>query len=222
VKAIGYIRVSTGKQAERGFSLDAQRAKLAGYATAYGLELLDIYEDQISGSKSKRPALAAALADMRERGDGLLVVKLDRLTRSVVHLGELLQTFQDYQLWSVMDHIDTRTSAGRLMLNLLTSVSQWEREAIGERTKAVFDYKREKGERIGHVPYGEQLACDGVHVEPCQDELDVIDLIRDYRERSRSWASIARYLNQAGSRRRTGTMWTKGATYKIGKRVGIE
>jgi DNA invertase Pin-like site-specific DNA recombinase len=88
-KTIAYLRVSTDKQADRGVSLDAQRAKLRAYAELYEPELVDVIVDAGYSAKSlDRPGLQRALA-MLKVGDveGLLVVKLDRLTRSVVDLG---------------------------------------------------------------------------------------------------------------------------------------
>jgi DNA invertase Pin-like site-specific DNA recombinase len=68
-------------------------------------------------------------------------------------------------LVSVADALDTRSAAGRLVLNIMVSVSQWEREAIGERTRDAMRHKRAKGERVGTVPFGARLAADGVQLE---------------------------------------------------------
>ena len=69
--------------------------------------------------------------------DAVIIAKLDRLTRSVKDLAELLERFNrhDVSLVSVAESLDTGTAAGRLVLNIMTAVSQWEREAIGERTR---------------------------------------------------------------------------------------
>src|SRR3954468_11614111 len=144
-KTIAYLRVSTDKQADRGVSLDAQRAKVNAYAELYDLELADVIVDAGESAKSlDRPGLQRALA-MLKAGDAeaLLVVKLDRLTRSVVDLGSLVERYfapGKAALLSVGEQIDTRSAAGRLVLNVLASVSQWEREAIGERTATVMQH----------------------------------------------------------------------------------
>src|SRR5579872_4363968 len=93
-RTIAYLRVSTDKQADRGVSLDAQRAKVAAYAELYDLELVDVIVDAGASAKTlDRPGLQRALGMLRRReADALLVVKLDRLTRSVKHLGELVET----------------------------------------------------------------------------------------------------------------------------------
>lgn len=100
--------------------------------------------------------MQAALADLREgRADGLLICKLDRLTRSVRDLGALLEGyFGRYALLSVADSIDTRSAGGRLVLHVLGSVSQWEREAICERTRDALHHLQQASVRIGGVPLG--------------------------------------------------------------------
>ena len=85
MKVIGYIRVSTDEQASNGQSLDSQRVKLEAYASLYDLELVEIIEDAgQSGKTLKREGLPHALAMLRSgKAEGLLIAKLDRLTRSV-------------------------------------------------------------------------------------------------------------------------------------------
>ena len=94
-RTVAYIRVSTDKQAEHGVSLEAQRAKVEAYAQLYDLDLIAVIEDAGQSAKSlDRPGLDHALTLLREgQADALLVVKLDRLTRSVRDLGDLLETY---------------------------------------------------------------------------------------------------------------------------------
>ena len=119
-------------------------------------------------SPSHRPGMARLLA-LVDAGavDTVIIAKLDRLTRSVVDLAELLKRFErrGVSLVSVADSLDTRSAAGRLVLNIMVSVSQWEREAIGERTRDAMRHKRAKGERVGTVPFGSHVAADGVQLE---------------------------------------------------------
>jgi DNA invertase Pin-like site-specific DNA recombinase len=122
-RVVGYIRVSTDSQADGGISLAAQRTKLEAYAVAMDLDLVEVCEDAGYSAKSikGRPALTRALATLDSGdADGLLIVKLDRLTRSVRDLGDLVDRYfgSKFLLLSVGDSIDTRTAAGRLVLNL--------------------------------------------------------------------------------------------------------
>lgn len=159
-RVISYVRVSTDEQANSGVSLAAQREKCELYARLHGLTLVEHIEDAGQSAKSlDRPGLQRALKMLRSgEADALLIVKLDRLTRSVRDLGTLLDThFQPgaATLMSVHDQIDTSTAAGRMVLNILTSVAQWEREAIGERTAAALAHKRSNGSKTGgHRPFG--------------------------------------------------------------------
>jgi DNA invertase Pin-like site-specific DNA recombinase len=158
VRVVGYARVSTDLQADQGISLEAQASKIRSYCDLHDLELVEILEESASGKNLRRPKLQRALQMLREdEADSLLVVKLDRLTRSLRDLLELIESyFQDrYSLLSVAEHIDTRTAAGRLMLNLLMVVAQWERETIGERTAFALRHLADLGFWTGtRPPYG--------------------------------------------------------------------
>ena len=155
MKVVGYIRVSTQEQANEGHSLGAQEAKLRQYAALYDLDLVGVVVDSGQSAKSlKRPGLQQALAFLEAgEAEGLLIAKLDRLTRSVRDLGTLLDTYfcKKHSLLAVAEQIDTRSATGRMMLNLLASVSQWEREVIGERTSAALQHLKTQGKRLGQA-----------------------------------------------------------------------
>ena len=187
-RTIAYLRVSTDKQADRGVSLDAQRSKAKAYAELYDLELVEVIVDAGESAKSlDRPGLQRALAMLKKgEAEALLVVKLDRLTRSVVDLGSLVDRYfapGKAALLSVGEQIDTRSAAGRLVLNVLASVSQWEREAIGERTATAMQHKaprRGAWRRPPPVPGRRSAARGGWRAppraprrrlrQPCSDE----------------------------------------------------
>src|SRR3984893_18012476 len=121
-----------------------------------------------SAKNLNRPGMLRllAMADAREI-DAVIIAKLDRLTRSVKDLGELLERFErrGVSLISVAESLDTGSAAGRLVINIITAVSQWEREAIGERTRDAMNHKRANGRCVGNLPYGYRLAEDGLHLE---------------------------------------------------------
>ena len=209
-RAVAYLRVSTDKQADKGVSLDVQRAKVEAYAQLYELDLVEVIVDAgVSAKTLDRPGLGKALGMLKTRqAEALLVVKLDRLTRSVVHLGELVADyFADgkWALLSVGEQIDTRSAAGRLVLNVLASVSQWEREAIGERTSAAMQHKVSLGEYTGgDLPYGFGLGPDGEKLIENAEEQKVLAAARGLRGAGLSLRSVARDLNAQGFRSRTG------------------
>src|SRR4051812_14622609 len=203
-RAIGYVRVSLEKQANEGHSLAAQERKLREYASLYDLELVEIVVDAGASAKSlDRPGLTRALEQLRAgAADALLVVKLDRLTRSVRDLGDLVEGYfgadRPFALLSVADQIDTRSAAGRLVLNVLASVSQWEREAIGERPSVVMQDLRSKGRYTGgDAPYG-YARGEGGRLDPVQSEQAAVALARDSRARGLTLRAVAADLDAAG------------------------
>jgi site-specific DNA recombinase len=155
MKTVGYVRVSTDKQADRGVSLDAQAEKIRAMAGVHNAELVEIVVDGGESAKSlQRPGMAHLLALVDgKKVQAVIIAKLDRLTRSVKDLCELLERFErrGVALISVAESLDTRSAAGRLVLNIMTAVSQWEREAIGERTRDAMSHKRSNGERVGNI-----------------------------------------------------------------------
>jgi site-specific DNA recombinase len=211
MQAIGYVRVSTDRQAEQGVSLEAQEAKIRAMATVQSAELLDVIVDGGESAKSlNRPGLQRLL-DLINAGkvDTVIVAKLDRLTRSVKDLCGLLELFEKRKvaLVSVAESLDTGSAAGRLVITIMGAVSQWEREAIGERTRDALRHKRGKGERVGNIEFGYRLSADGVHVEPDPDEQAALAAIRKLRLGGHSLRAVAGVLNESGHRTRRGTQW---------------
>jgi site-specific DNA recombinase len=209
-RAAGYVRVSTDGQADRGVSLDAQAEKIRAMATLQDAELLDVIVDGGESGKSlNRPGIdrLIAMVDRREV-EIVIIAKLDRLTRSVRDLADLLERFQKrgVALVSVGESLDTGSAAGRLVINLITCVSQWEREAIGERTRDALRHKRAQGLRAGNVPYGFELAEDEQTLRPSETERQILDMIRALRD-GRSLRQVARELNALGLRTRSGSPW---------------
>ncbi len=210
-RALGYVRVSTDKQAEQGVSLEAQAAKVRAMAEVQDAELLDVIEDAgVSAKSLQRPGLVRLLALVESRAvDTVIVAKLDRLTRSVRDLADLLDTFAKHgvSLVSVAESLDTGTAAGRLVLNVMASVSQWEREAIGERTRDAMAHIKANGQRVGTVPFGFQLAPDGVTLVPNLEEQRAKRLLDDLRAKGYTLRQIADELNRQGYRTRRGSAW---------------
>ena len=201
-KTIAYLRVSTDKQADKGISLEAQQDKAKAYASLYDLDLVEVIIDAGESAKTlERPGLQRALSMLKTgQADALLVVKLDRLTRSVVDLGKLIETYfapGKAALLSVSEQIDTRSAAGRLVLNILASVSQWERETIAERTRDAMRHKQSQGEYIGGgAPYGFELV-NGDLVEDLFEQ-GVIHQARELRDSGLSLAAVAKELDRRG------------------------
>ncbi len=206
-KTVGYIRVSTSDQADRGVSLEVQRQRLAAYAVALDLDLVGILEDGGESAKNlDRPGIKQALA-MLDSGEAeaLLVFKLDRLTRSVRDLDFLIKNYFESrcQLLSVGDSIDTRTASGRLTLNLLASIAQWEREKTVELVTEAMAHKKSKGEYCGgRRPIG-QRPVNGVLV-PDEAEQAILATIKSLRAEGLTLRTISAQLAQQGHVNRQG------------------
>jgi site-specific DNA recombinase len=210
MRAIGYVRVSTDKQADHGVSLEAQAEKIRAMAAIHSAELVDFIIEAGESAKSlNRPGMARLLqlVDTRQV-EGVIIAKLDRLTRSVKDLCILLERFErrDVALISVAESLDTGSAGGRLVLNIMTAVSQWEREAIGESTRDAMRHKRNAGERVGNIAYGYRLGKDERHLEPDETEQAVLAHIRARREQT-TLRGLAAELNAQGFRTRRGSAW---------------
>jgi DNA invertase Pin-like site-specific DNA recombinase len=154
--AIGYARVSTFKQANRGVSLEAQADAIRSECERRGWTLADVCVDAAKSGKSldKRDAFKRALV-MLDAGeaDVLVAAKLDRLSRSVVDLAYVMERARrgGWKLCVLDADVDTTTAGGELVANVLGSVAQWERRIISERTKAGLAKVRET-KTLGRPP----------------------------------------------------------------------
>jgi len=221
---VGYVRVSTEQQAGEGVSLDAQKTKLEAYAVAMDLELVAVFEDAGLSAKSlARPGLKAALAALEEgKASGLVVTKLDRLTRSVKDLGELVDRYfaSRFSLLSLSDAIDTRTASGRLVLHVLGAVSQWEREATAERTKDALAQLRADGVALGADPLGwrrTDTVDPGGHRarEEADDEMLTIARVLELQDRGLTVRAIAAALSKEGCTTKRGRRWHPTTVQRI-------
>lgn len=206
-RAIGYIRVSTDEQAEHGVSLAAQEAKLRAYCTAMDIHLVRIEVDAGLSAKSlARPGLQRALQALKREADAIIVVKLDRLSRSVRDTLALVDTHfrGECSLISLSESIDTRTPAGRMIVTVLSALAQLEREQISERVKGAMAHMASQGKYTGGVPYGHRLHDDGETIVPDDDEQKVIATARVLRSSGLSLRAIAESLRARGMVSRAG------------------
>ena len=188
-KLIGYVRVSTDEQAKDGISLAAQKHRISSWCEAMDAEFLGVEVDEaISGSvhPDKRPGLAAALTKVRSgEADGLVIVKLDRLSRDTRVILDLVAEFNKHkwQLASLTESLDTRTPHGKFFVTVLAGMSEMEREQGAVRTKAAlaeinrqhrcpgkrvpFGWRTQDGDAV--LPQG--TLPDGTHRDPDQRTL---------------------------------------------------
>ena len=177
-----YIRVSTDEQAKEGDSIPAQREALRKYIDEHEeLALADEYVDEgISGRKfQQRDELQRLLDDVRAgKIDLIAFTKLDRWFRSVRHYSSTQDLLDRYHvdwiaIWEPM--FGTATPSGRLVVNQMMSIAQYEAENTGSRIRQVFEYKVQQGEVLsGHIPRG--YVIQNKHLVPGPDANVIIDL----------------------------------------------
>ena len=199
MNAMGYSRVSTEEQARHGVSMDNQDNKIRLQAELSEYHLVDIIRDPGRSAKDmNRPGIRRVIEAVKAGEiDAVIIHKLDRLTRSVADLDSFIRLLnkKGVALISVKDSIDTKTAGGRMVLNVLASISQWEREAIGERTAEALRHKRSRGEYTGgDIPFGYDLDRDGIHLVENKAEKKAIRLMIELRGRGYSYRAIARRL----------------------------
>lgn len=155
-RRIGYARVSTQDQKLR-MQLEALNAVACD----------EIFSDHgISGANAKRPGLDQALAAL-ESGDVLVVFKLDRLGRSVLHLADLLARFKEREIYfcSLSEGINTTCSYGRMAYQMLSVIAEFQRELIVENTLAGLESARANGSQLGRPPKLDPR--DVMHIHEC-------------------------------------------------------
>jgi len=210
-RAIGYVRVSSDQQAESGLSLEHQREKVRAAASLHDLALQDVIVDAAeSAATLDRPGMRRVIDLVRgKKVDAVIVLKLDRLTRNVRDLADLLDLFsrRKVALMSVSESLNTETASGRMVVNMLAVIAQWERETNGERTSAALSVKRARGERAGTIPYGFALAADGQRLKACEKERRAVRLMLECRDAGYSLRDTAAELNRRGLTTRAGQPW---------------
>lgn len=218
-----YARKSTDEGLDQQFnSLDAQRESCEAYITSQKMNgwvaLPERYEDGgFSGGNTNRPALKRLLADCEAgKVDIIICYKVDRLSRSLCDFTDLSKMFSKWGVAfvSVTQQIDTSTSSGKMMMNLLMTFAEYEREIISERIRDKMAATRRKGLWAGGcVAIGYTLKDS--HLYPNPDEAPVVQRIfRRYIE-TQSCQTIAAELNADGVRTRKGTIWNKQQIYRI-------
>lgn len=217
-RAVAYCRVSTTGQATEGVSLEAQQAKLEAMAALDEHDLVETITDEGRSACSLRRPGVQRLIMMIEAGevDAVLVTRLDRLTRSVRDLSDLIELCnrQGVALVSHAESLDTGTAAGRMVCSMLGVVAQWQREDISEKTIETLAHVRSQGKRTGTVPYGFTADSDGALHEDAQEQAALADL-RSLRSLGLSFATVARRLTDYGHARRNGKPWTRGAVRRL-------
>ena len=205
--AYAYLRVSTDQQSLSGAGLDAQEDACRRSAG----ELVGIYRDEGVSGKSgldKRPALLELIAALG-KGDTLIVAKRDRLGRDplVVAMIESAVKRKGARIISAAgEGTDSDSPTDILMRRMVDAFAEYERLVIGARTKAALGAMKNRGERVGSIPYGYRVDYDGKSLIPDDDEQETLAMVHQLQTEGLSLRAIAARLDAAGRRSR-GNGW---------------
>lgn len=196
--AIAYVRVSTGRQARHGHSLDSQPVELTRAAEAAGYRV-QVMAETGSGRKASRPILAEALELLR-RGEAvaLYALDIDRLARSTRHLLDIAEQAarQTWRLVVLSADVDTKSPAGEALLTVAAAFSQFESRMISERVKRQHEARRGRG-----VVWG---VDEGPRSELPED---TVRLVVDMSAAGLGLSAIARELTAQGIPTARGGVW---------------
>ncbi len=225
MKAIIYTRVSTGRQAKEGDSLEAQESRLQQYAAFKGFNTVELVTDAgVSGKETNNRPGFVRIMDAVKSGevDAVIVYSLSRFARNTIATLESVELMnrKGVTFHSLTESIDTTTAAGRFFLTTLAALAQLEREQIGERTSSVLQHKKAQGERVGQIPFGKRLSVDGVQLEDCPAEQKAISIIHKLRKAGYTYDRIASELVERGVKNKVGTAsWNTTQIFRIIKRA---
>lgn len=189
-----------------GMSLELQESNLRSYCSIYGITLSKVFTDTRTGKNLNRDGLKQALIALKQPDcDGMLVAKLDRLSRNPKDLLTLVDdVFTDKDLVSVHEKLDTSTAHGRFALTLLGSLACLEREQLAERVQSAMDHLKQQNRRCGSIPYGKSVKDDGTLVSNAR-EMSIIRKARRLRANGLSYNKISNVLASNGNLSRKGT-----------------
>lgn len=218
MKVVGYLRVSTDRQAEDGFGMAVQEAKVRAWCKEGGHRLVGIFRDEgISGTKGlgEREGLADAIAAIRGKSaEGIVVPKLDRLARDLIVQEQALA-----EVWRLGGQVftcapgeadyltdDPDDPSRKLIRQVLGAVSEYERAMIVVRLRSG---RRAKAARGGYAygapPFGYRV--EGRELVDDEDEQEALDLMAELHNRGCSLREIAEELNSEGVKTKRGGTW---------------
>ena len=208
---VAYLRVSTQKQGYSGLGLEAQREIIQKYLC--DKTPVAEYIEIESGRKKERPKLKEALSSCRKDGATLIVAKLDRLARSVSFLSNLLE------------------SDNKMVLHIISAISQYEAELIAARTKASLQAKKSRGFKLGnpeHLMDRHEQAIQN-SIRTCKDKADnnpnnkrAVAMLRTLTKEEHTLQEMTDILNKEGFVTSQGCSFSKSTVYKLIKRYNLK
>jgi len=210
MKTLGYIRVSSNKQVNDGSSLLNQKKMIEDYCKNNNCQLLNIIMDEgVSGMRRDRKGLNELLDIIKKDKIEMLVVyslsRLGRKMKDVINIIDYMNT-NNVRFISLKENFDNSGIMGKLLLNIMGSVNEFEVSVMGERISDVKKYKKVNREVFGgNLLYGVD-EIDGKLVEN-KEELEVLCLMNELRDIGFSFQRIADYLNDGKVKAKLGGKW---------------
>lgn len=216
-KLVAYYRVSTDKQGKSGLGLEAQQAAVESYSKMTGCGIIAAYKEVESGKGkgTNRPELVKALAHAKRSKATLVIAKLDRLSRNVAFLANLLESGVDFVACD-------NPNANRLTIHILAAVAEDEARRISDRTKAALAAYKARGGKLGTDNLtdearvkGNQAASVAVRENATKAYSDVAPVIRQFKAEGLTLRAIADRLNADGHTTRTGKPWNQVQVMRV-------
>jgi DNA invertase Pin-like site-specific DNA recombinase len=199
-----YTRVSTKRQGDSGLGLAAQERDIAIFFDSYAEQPYSVLErfcDVVSGMKTDRPQLAAAVALAKRTGATLLVAKLDRLSRSVAQIAQLLEDKRLHFRVATMPYAD------KFQLHIYAALAEQERDFISKRTKAALQAAKARGVKLGGARPEAEVRHAAVRAAADANASKVSPAIKAYRKSGESYRQIAEHMNQLEITTARGGRW---------------
>ena len=191
---VSYIRTSTRSQNN---GLEAQQTVIQNYIAAYGGDVLETYVEQVSGAKNERVELAKALAHCKRTGATLLVAKLDRVSRRVSFIAQLMES-------NIPLKVCELPNSDAFQLHIYAALAEQERKLISQRTKQALKIIKDRGVTLGS-PLNPKRAAQAKEFAAT-----IAPHVEDIRKGGvKSWNGIAKALNDMGIKSANGGTWSQ-------------
>jgi len=211
--------VSTTGQSEEGISLEMQQARVAAWCVANGYDQEAVFVEALSGGKaSNRPQLQQALALTCKVKGVLVVYSLSRLARSVKDTLAIAERLEKAgaNLASLTERIDTNSALGKMVFRLLSTLNEFEKDQLSERTLGAMQHLRKANRRISiRLPFGYDLAADGETLVRNVVEQETLARVCTLRGEGETLAAIAEQLHAAGIPTKMGGRWGASSVRSI-------
>ena len=217
-RMIAYYRVSTEKQGRSGLGLGGQKAAIAGYVAGAGCELIGEYTEVETGTKHRldnRPELAKAIAHAKRTKSTLVIAKLDRLSRNVAFVSNLMESGVEFVACD-------NPTANRMTVHILAAVAENEAHLISERTKAALAAAKARGKKLGMNNLtaegsrkGSMAGVAAIRRAKTEAYAYIGPIIAQMRAQGLSLRAIAKRLNGLGETTRSGRLWTAAQVSRV-------